>query len=99
MSRMPGYQPGVDARRRLRVFLRVPGVRSSAQAQGRGLLRVLLVWGRALPAEAGLPIFLTDGLHVGLHDEPIQLFDGSASSRSTRRLISVNVSTTRPASA
>lgn len=63
---MPGYQPGVDAHQRLRVLLRVPGVRSSAQAQGRGLLRVLLVWYRALPVEAYLRTFLTDGLQLGV---------------------------------
>lgn len=66
MSRIPVYQPGVDARQRLRVLLRLPGVRSSAQAQGRGLLRVLLVWYRALPAEANRGIFLTDGLRLGV---------------------------------
>src|SRR5262249_47706247 len=46
-------ESGTDARRRLPVLLRVPRLPSAAEAEARGLLRVLLVRLGQVPADAG----------------------------------------------
>lgn len=44
---------GGHADRRMHVLLCVQGLRDTPQAQGKGLLRILLLRGRPLPADLG----------------------------------------------